>query len=133
MSDVVRNAKGQWLPGSVPNPKGRPKTGLALAERIRARVDVDQMIDHVLAIAMGKPLGNEVLGESSSGWAPVVDAKTRLAAWNFLADRGFMKPATSLEVSGSNAPQRMVDFGRLPAEDVALFEKLMEKAATGDE
>ncbi len=44
---VLRNEKGQWLPGQTPNPAGRPKKGSALADLIKLEFgrDIEVLID----------------------------------------------------------------------------------------
>lgn len=45
---VTRNEKGRWLPGSVPNPNGRPKVNKEFRVRIRGIVD-SEVLDRIVA------------------------------------------------------------------------------------
>lgn len=53
-----------WVRGCPsPNPAGRPRTGLALSEAIRARLDPDtlnELITVALDVALGRPLSRDV-------------------------------------------------------------------------
>jgi hypothetical protein len=76
--------------GASPNPKGRPRSGLAFAERVRERVDPDLVIDLAMRVAADEEM-------------PVSE---RLAALLPLIDRGFLRPpqtfAGKLETSTTN-------------------------------
>ena len=48
---VDRDEKGHFLPGSVGNPKGRPKLGEALTDVLRERIDKQEIADKLLAMA----------------------------------------------------------------------------------
>ncbi len=88
-----------WVPGGPsPNPRGRPRVGHALAERIRERLDPDAVIELALEVAADVTL----------------PAERRLAALYGLADRGFTKPAvdTNISVNTSTTPQR--DWSAVP-------------------
>jgi hypothetical protein len=50
MADM-RDSHGRWLPGSVPNPAGRPKKGETLTDALRERVDKDELADIMVALA----------------------------------------------------------------------------------
>lgn len=71
---------GSWRPGQSGNPTGRRPNALALAERIREKVDPGELIDIALALARE--------GQAES---------TRMAALAWLSDRGWSKPATQSE------------------------------------
>jgi hypothetical protein len=65
-----------WKKGCPPpNPKGRPRTGTALAERIRERVDVDELIQIASDIARGTPMVQIV--DSQTGMPRAVVAHSR--------------------------------------------------------
>ncbi len=69
-----------FKPGESGNPRGRPRTGLAFAERVRERVDPDLVIDLALRVASDEEM-------------PPAE---RLAALLPLIDRGFVKPPTTI-------------------------------------
>lgn len=76
---------GAFRPGASGNPRGRPRAGLALAEKIREIVDPAELVGIVLAIARD----------------PALAVKHRLAAVSFLADRGWSKPPAAVEIEAS--------------------------------
>ncbi len=95
MSDQSPRPRGNpaWRPGGPsPNPRGRPRSGLAFAERVRERVDPDLLIDLALRVAEDEEL------------APA----ERLAALLPLIDRGFIRPPTTIaarvETTGGGLP-----------------------------
>ncbi len=69
-----------FKPGQSGNARGRPRTGLAFAERVRERIDPDLVIDLALRVASDETI------------APA----ERLAALLPLIDRGFIKPPTTV-------------------------------------
>ena len=75
---------GSWRPGTSGNPAGRPRSGNALAEAVRARVNTAQLqVDLALELVThGKT------------------EQTRLAALTWLRDTGYNKPAERHEVVG---------------------------------
>jgi hypothetical protein len=77
---------GSWKPGQSGNPKGRPRKGDALAEAIRAQVSPEELI----AVARG-----------------VIDSdappSVKLQAAQFLAERGYRRPAETLELARADA------------------------------
>lgn len=78
--------RGSWKPGQSGNPHGRPRTGLALAEAIRERIDPHKVID----------LLESHLADDK------VPAAQRLAAALPWMHAGFMKPPTSVDVTTTN-------------------------------
>ncbi len=91
------------------NRNGRPRSGLAFAERVRERIDPDMMIDLAMRVA------------EDTGMTPA----ERLAALWPLIDRGFIKPPAQLEahVTGNATPS--YDLSKLPLDERrALLEKL---------
>lgn len=62
------------------NPKGRPRSGLAFAERVRERIDPDLIIDLAVRVASDETISPE----------------RRLEALWPLIDRGFIKPPTTI-------------------------------------
>lgn len=108
---------GKFAPGHSGNPRGRPSPGLALAQRIRERVSPDELIDVAMKIA----------GKEGAA------VRDRLAAVQFLAERGWIKPPEKLELEASMAPSQPAEFdlARLSQDErVALLRAL--KRARGD-
>lgn len=93
-----------WTPGCPsPNPRGRPRTGLAAAEKIRERVDPDDWISFELGVAMDVKLS----------------IAERRAAWHALIDRGFVKPATAHDLNVSRGDGASYDLSALTDEQLA--------------
>lgn len=103
-----RPGNPRWLPGVSGNPKGRPRSGLAFAERVRERVDPDLIIDLAMQVA-----ADETLSPS-----------TRLAALWPLIDRGFIKPPTTIAAQVQTTTTTR-DWSVVPLEERrALLEQL---------
>ncbi len=83
---------GSWKPGQSGNVKGRPRKGDALAERIREQVSPEELI--------------AVAREIIAGTAP---PSVKLQAAQFLAERGYAKPAERHEVTAVTAEQEADD------------------------
>lgn len=100
----------RWQKGMPsPNPKGRPRSGLAFAERVRERIDPDMIIDLAVRVAEDETLS----------------AKARLEALWPLIDRGFIKPPTTIaaQVHTTSSPTR--DWSAVPLETCeALLDQL---------
>jgi hypothetical protein len=47
-----RDENGRFLPGTVPNPKGRPKKGTALTDVLKERVDAQELANKLIDMAM---------------------------------------------------------------------------------
>lgn len=75
--------RGSWPKGKSGNPNGRPRTGLAFAERGRAKLDPDEAIDLALSIARDDK----------------VEPERRLAALWGVVDRSYVKPPTTSNVN----------------------------------
>lgn len=140
MSDLAlkpqRDERGRLLPGGPSaNPKGRPRSGLALAEAIRRRIDPEEWVDELWSIARGVPRRPELRTADGSGstvtYEPVaVKIRDRVAALSLLASYGFIKPPQQVEVSQPGGAQ--VDFSRLSAAEFAVLDRLIERAATDE-
>ena len=100
---------GAFRPGTSGNPRGRPRAGLALAEKIREMVDPAELVGIVLAIARD----------------PGVAVKHRLAAVTLLADRGWSKPPAAVEIEASMAGLDVLAMS--PAEREAEIKRLLAK------
>lgn len=100
----------RWRKGESGNPGGRPRSGLAFAERIRERIDPDRVIDKVEAIL------ND----------PDASHKDVMAAAAFLKDSGYLKPPVmTVELAGGASQGVRYDFDALPdAEREALLDRL---------
>lgn len=93
---------GMFRPGQSGNPKGRPRAGTALAERIRERLDPDVILDLAARLANDESI-------------PV---DKRLAALISLAQMGFNKPPQEHKLEAIAAPR--FDLSHLsPAEKQA--------------
>lgn len=111
---------GAFRPGTSGNPRGRPRAGLALAEKIREMVDPAELVGIVLAIARD----------------PGVAAKQRLAAVTLLADRGWAKPpavveieaSTELDVLAMSPHEREQEIARLLAKREAHLRALANRS-----
>ncbi|MCX5747510.1 MAG: hypothetical protein NT062_34025 [Proteobacteria bacterium] len=81
-----------WKPGVSGNPNGRPRTGLAFAERVRERVDPDLVINLAMRVADDESM----------------PADARLSALWPLIDRGFVKPptASTIDLTTTRTPER---------------------------
>jgi hypothetical protein len=100
---------GAFRPGTSGNPRGRPRAGLALSERIREMVDPSELVGIVLAIARD----------------PGVAVKHRLAAVTLLADRGWSRPPAAVEIEASTT---VIDaLAMSPAEREAEIKRLLAK------
>ena len=105
----------QFQPGQSGNPNGRPKLGVALAEKVRkATKDGNAIVKLVVDIAEGG-----------------LDAKIsdRLAAAEMLLSRGWGKAVTQMEVTADVQVQHSLsDFNTAELRElVAMRKKLVEE------
>lgn len=138
---------GSWKPGVSGNPKGRPKSGLALADMIRERLDPETMrefVAFVINIAFGRPV--ELVGEwfqacraARQRGEPPPPRPTQVEtiqpdigdmqrAWDFLATWGFQKPTQVLEINGG-AEAPALDYSKLSPAELDQLEASLRKAA----
>ena len=114
-----RGGNPAWVKGCPsPNPNGRPRTGLACAEKVRELVDPAEWVAFELAVARD----------------PKMPLDRRAAAWHALIDRGFTKPAQGVDllVAGS-AGAVTRDWSALPLDERrALLERLSLPATSED-
>lgn len=82
------------------NPKGRPRSGLAFAERVRERIDPDMIIDLAVRVAADETLSPE----------------RRLEALWPLIDRGFIKPPTTIAAQVQTVTSSR-DWSQVPLEE----------------
>jgi hypothetical protein len=104
--------RGRWQKGRSGNPKGRPRTGLALAEAIREKVPPAQIIERAVKIL-----------ESD-------DDAAAMTAARFLAEFGFIKPPQQLEIDAALSRVEPVafDLDRLDAAEQELVLSALRKA-----
>lgn len=76
---------GQFKPGQVANPRGRPKTGTSIAEYIRK---------------LGGENGKVYVDELHRQATTHQDVRIRQTALGLLLDRGFGKPPQDVNLSG---------------------------------
>ncbi|MGE0402916.1 MAG: hypothetical protein AB7T06_39790 [Kofleriaceae bacterium] len=108
-----RRGNPNWIAGGPsPNPAGRPRSGLALAERIRERLTPDQLIDLV-----GEALANDK-----------IDIEKRVSLAMQLASYGYSRPASGLDLNvNSGASTAEGDWSKVPL-DVRREEFARRKA-----
>jgi hypothetical protein len=147
MSDQLKPYR--WQKGMPsPNPKGRPRTGHALAEMIREVAGEPAVMRDLLHLVLDVAFGRSVCIEpayiqacadarrdglpmpprpdKAEALAPSITEMQR--AWEFLASWGFKKPAQEIEMTPI-AGQDRVDLGRLSEAELAQLEALQLKAA----
>jgi hypothetical protein len=96
-----RRGNPNWVKGGPsPNPLGRPRTGLAFAERGRERIDPDKVLE--LAVRV---LEDETL-----------PPRERLAIVMPVVDRIYVKPPTSTQLEVTNGNAAPHSFGHLSLE-----------------
>lgn len=103
--------------GKSGNPRGRPP--LALSERIREKVDPDELIQIALELARDEN----------------AFSRDRMAAVSFLAERGWVKPPQTLAVAHVPAFPSY-DYNALSTDELRTLEGLMSKMPllpSGDE
>lgn len=92
---------GAWPKGHSGNRRGRTPGGLALAERVRQRVNPDDLIDIALRIAMGCPfvITDPRTGEPIPGMPPnIPTVREQLLALTWIRDTGYSKPPQAVAV-----------------------------------
>ncbi len=106
-----RDAHGHWAKGNPGNPKGRPRAGLAFAERVRERIDPDLVIDLAMRVACDESL------------SPI----ERLRELWPLIDRGFIKPPTTIAAQ-LETTTRSRDWSQLPLEERRQMLEMIRRA-----
>lgn len=127
-----RRGNPAWVKGGPsPNPGGRPRKGTALSERIRERIDPDELIDLAVRIAQGLPVKVLDVGQEKSPVSAAAIAvsmpgpKEQLAAIKWLADMGYFKPAAQFEIKSSEST---VDYSKLTEAELATMGQLIGRA-----
>lgn len=110
--------------------KGRPPSVLSLSERIRQRVNPDDLIDIALRIAMGWPVkvtdpytGKPVPGLPDN----VPTVREQLMALTWIRDSGYSKPPASVAVLTPDAAPA-ADLTVLTGEQMSQLEDLLRAA-----
>lgn len=119
---VKRDARGHWLKGSVPNPGGRPK---GLAARVRALVDVDELIEAALRVLRGKPYR---VDDGAGGYNVMPTMNDFKWAVQFLSDRGWGLPNVNVQISEAPEAERF-DANALSRAERDELERLLARAA----
>lgn len=102
-----------WRPGQSGNPRGRPRSPSACAERIRELVDPKEWIEYELSIARD---ATKLVEQRSS-------------AWHALIDRGFVRPPTT-SVHVDLVSPLAIDYSKMPL-DLRLAELERRRALLG--
>ena len=130
---TTRRGNPNWVKGGPsPNPGGRPPNGHTLTERIRATVDPEELVAIAVSIARGCPMAFTADGRPASPDNPsaipvdIPDSKSRIAALNWLADRGYSRPPQHVEVKTEVIAK--VDFSKLSDKELDEYERLLELA-----
>jgi hypothetical protein len=94
--------RGGFQPGKSGNPGGRRAGALSFAERVRQRVDPDQLIDKALEIALDDKAAK----------------RDQLAALTFLHGAGWTKPPaeSTVNVNATAQVAPAIDWSRVPLE-----------------
>ncbi len=124
MSEEIKRKPGNpaWIKGGPsPNPNGRPRAGLALAERIRERVEPDVLIDFMLQVISGQVVN----ADQTTSFTTI---EQRGAAVKFLAEHGWIKPPTQIE---TGALGNMPDLSAMTPEQLVSMEDVLRAAANG--
>jgi hypothetical protein len=113
-----RRGNPAWVKGGPsPNPLGRPRTGLAFAERLRERVDPDVAIDLLLQFATDD----------------TVSAERRLATMLPWLAAGYMRPPTTIDASvTSHEPPSDYNLDALSVDERRTLAALLAKARVTD-
>jgi hypothetical protein len=129
------------------NPKGRPRTGFALAEMIRERLGQPGVMKQLTELAIDVALGRAVCidadwlrecGEARDrgdvppprpkhGEATQPTIADQQRAWEWLCKYGGFTPPTQLELSGPGA--KPIDLTRLSPGEMDALELTLRKAA----
>src|SRR3990167_7699519 len=112
---VEKRGRGnpQWYKGMPSaNPKGRPRTGLALAEFIRANLEPSELFETMLSIFRGKV-------KNGDGTVQFTTIEQRGAAASWLADRAGW--AKTIEINHTSSGGGSPDMSELSTEQLAAL------------
>lgn len=98
-----------WKPGQSGNPKGRPRSGMALAEALR-ELPLESVVERV----------KKALGSS--------DDRDALAAATFVANHGYSKPESKHELTLNQGKPAAYDHQRLTEAEQQTLHVLLAKA-----
>lgn len=138
----------RWRPGESGNPIGRPRTGLAISEIIRASCDIQAQVMNLQRIALGQPMFRyrDANGKTCCGGDPPPEGSTdvrehwpsdseALAASQALWNR--MEPVSKkLDITHSRGldAQSAYNLGSMSPEKLdAFIELTSELAEPGDD
>lgn len=138
-STVKRGPGGKWLPGSVPNPKGRPKSKLAFGDAVRRGVDPNELRDILLSIARGQGYRMTVIaGSGEDGGKPLYQQtaepptyKERIAALDRLLKYGWLTAALAAGQPEEPPEVRGPDLTKMTPEQLKRYSELIGSIASG--
>ena len=118
----------KWVKGCPsPNPKGRPRTGLSLAEAVRRQTDPDEVAQLAIDIIRGKAIRVTRDGVPTGEWiVPRMSDVTKVLDW--LRDTGYIKPPTTIAIGVDDSKSRL-DFSLLTEEQLDAYVGLLAVAA----
>ena len=123
MQEKRKASPSAWKPGQSGNPKGRPRTGNALAERVRALVDPDEIVEFA---------ASRLRGHTKDGLEIAVQEKDRQWAAGFLRDAGYSKPLQQIEVSTPSLAEA-ADIRKLSTEELVAIAGADQDAPVDDD
>lgn len=87
----------KWVKGQSGNPKGRPPTGHALAEYIRASIEPAELVRIAIDIARNDSL----------------EPKDRLAAVKWVGSSGWSAPVVEMDIGSDISPEQVALLGAM--------------------
>lgn len=146
-----RTGNPNWKPGVSGNPRGRPKTGYALAEMIRDVAGQPDVMREFVGLVFDIAFGRGVCIDADYQRACAEARRAGLAmparpangemiqpslgemqrAQDWLAQWGFQKPVQELEINGAGAAPSY-DYSKLSPTELDMLEATLRKAAGVD-